>query len=161
MTSHGVKTLALTVNSSPSSGQCEDRTSLADYLRDTLGLTGTHIGCEHGACGACTVLINGEPVRACLTLAVAAEEVAVTTIEGLEDDPIAADLRSAFKSQHALQCGFCTPGMLITARDIVRRFAGQAISDEDIRRELAGNLCRCTGYQGIVSAVRQVLDDAS
>ncbi len=148
----------LTVNKEVCHVQCEARTSLADLLREALNLTGTHLGCEHGACGACTVLLNGEPVRACLTLAAATHGQGVQTIEGLDDDEIASALRDAFKAEHALQCGFCTPGMLITARDIVVRFSGKKMHDDDLRRELAGNLCRCTGYLGIIRAVRRVLD---
>ena len=150
--------VALSVNGETRSSGCEARTSLGDFLREKLHLTGTHFGCEHGACGACTILFNGEPIRACLTLAASAAAQDVVTIEGLETDSIMQALRTAFKAEHALQCGFCTPGMLITARDIIVRFAGTDISEDDIRRELAGNLCRCTGYQGIVRAVKCVLD---
>jgi carbon-monoxide dehydrogenase small subunit len=126
------------------------RTSLADLLRDHLDLTGTHVGCEHGVCGACTVLVDGEPVRSCIMLAAAAHDRSVTTIEGLSG-PEADALRRAFSAEHGLQCGFCTPGMLATASDILRRLPG---ADEAvIRTELAGNICRCTGYTGIVQAI--------
>ncbi|HXC92044.1 MAG TPA: (2Fe-2S)-binding protein [Stellaceae bacterium] len=127
------------------------RTSLADYLRERRNLTGTHLGCEHGVCGACTVLVAGEPVRSCLTLAVACDGWQVQTIEGFSGDPVMAALRDAFHRRHGLQCGFCTPAMLITARDLIRR--GKAGSEAEIRQGLAGNLCRCTGYTNIVAAV--------
>src|SRR5690606_7066941 len=124
--------------------------------RDHLDLTGTHLGCEHGVCGACTVLVDGRPVRSCITLAVSVEGSSVTTVEGLEGDVVDA-LRDAFSSEHGLQCGFCTPGMLITSTDIVARCPGA--SEAQIRAELAGNICRCTGYVGIVRAVKRVTDD--
>ncbi|WP_244883732.1 xanthine dehydrogenase family Fe-S subunit [Variovorax paradoxus] len=128
---------------------------LGDFLRDELRLTGTHLGCEHGVCGACTVLVNGQPTRSCITFAVACEGQEVTTIEGYDDDAVMQKLRPAFTRHHALQCGFCTPGMLTTARDIVLRLphADEAL----VRLELSGNLCRCTGYQGIVDAILDVL----
>jgi carbon-monoxide dehydrogenase small subunit len=151
-----VKTaLALTVNGARAEVQVEPRTSLADCLREHLMLTGTNVGCEHGVCGACTVLIDGAPARSCVTLAVACDGADVRTIEGLDDDPVAAALRTAFAAEHALQCGYCTPGMLVTARDIVTRLPD---ADEPrVREELAGNLCRCTGYVGIVRAILRVL----
>jgi carbon-monoxide dehydrogenase small subunit len=150
-----VTPLTLTVNGAPVSAAVEPRTHLADFLREQLLLTGTHIGCEHGVCGACTILLDGEPARACIVYAATCGGRDVCTIEGLADDPIAAALRAAFTAEHALQCGYCTPGMLVTARDIVRRLPE---ADEDrIRLELAGNLCRCTGYNGIVRAIRRVL----
>ena len=146
--------VSLTVNGRPVSAVVEPRTHLADFLREHCRLTGTHLGCEHGVCGACTVLLDGEPVRSCIAYAVACEGQEVRTVEGLDGDPIMQRLREAFSREHALQCGFCTPGMLISARDIVQRLPG---ADEiRIRRELAGNLCRCTGYLGIVQAVRSV-----
>ncbi len=134
----------------------EPRTHLADFLRDDMLLTATHLGCEQGVCGACTVLIDGAPARACLTPAVLCTGRHVQTLEGLESDPVIVALRDAFSAEHALQCGYCTPGMLITARDIVRRLPGA--DEARIRLELAGNLCRCTGYAGIVGAIRRVLD---
>jgi carbon-monoxide dehydrogenase small subunit len=147
--------LTLTVNGSAVSADVEPRTHLADFLREQLLLTGTHLGCEHGVCGACTILLDGEPARACIVYAAACVGRDVRTIEGLVDDPIAVALRAAFTAEHALQCGYCTPGMMVTARDIVRRLPD---ADEDrIRLELAGNLCRCTGYNGIVRAIRRVL----
>ena len=147
--------LSLTVNGAPTATQVEPRTSLADFLREQLMLTGTNVGCEHGVCGACTVLIDGAPARSCITLAIACDGADVRTIEGLDDDPVAERLREAFAAEHALQCGYCTPGMLVTARDIVMRLPD---ADEPrVREELAGNLCRCTGYVGIVRAVMRVL----
>ncbi|HYU14288.1 MAG TPA: (2Fe-2S)-binding protein [Stellaceae bacterium] len=129
------------------------RLSLADLLRDRHNLTATHLGCEHGVCGACTVLIDGEPARSCLTLAAACDEREVESLEGLVADPIIAALRDSFHRRHAVQCGFCTPGMLISARDLIRR--GRADSEAEIRAGLAGNLCRCTGYTNIVSAIAE------
>jgi carbon-monoxide dehydrogenase small subunit len=148
--------LALSVNGSPVAAEVEPRTSLADFLRESRLLTGTHLGCEHGVCGACTVLLDGEPVRSCIAFAVDCEGRDVRSIEGLDDDPVAVALRAAFTAEHALQCGYCTPGMLVTARDIVLRLPDA--DDERIRLELAGNLCRCTGYVGIVRAIRRVLE---
>jgi carbon-monoxide dehydrogenase small subunit len=148
--------MKLTVNGRAMEVQAEPRDHLADILRNALLLTGTHIGCEHGVCGACTLLIDGMPARSCITSAVACDGAHVTTIEGLDADGIASELRAAFSREHALQCGYCTPGMLITARDIVRRLPDA--DDDRIRLELSGNLCRCTGYNGIVKAIRRVLD---
>jgi carbon-monoxide dehydrogenase small subunit len=150
-----MKTLLLHVNGQAHQAAAEGRCSLADHLREGLGLTGTHLGCEHGVCGACTVQLDGMPVRSCITLAGACEGRAVRTIEGFDDDPVMAQLRAAFSAEHALQCGYCTPGMLITARDIVMRLP-QA-DEARVRLELAGNLCRCTGYRGIVRAILRVL----
>jgi len=145
-----------TVNGKTVSADVSPRTHLADFLRETLHLTGTHLGCEHGICGACTLLLDGEPARSCITFAAACENREVTTIEGLENDSVMAALRTAFSAEHALQCGYCTPGMLITARDILLRLPDA--DDDRIRLELAGNLCRCTGYNGIVRAIRRTLD---
>jgi carbon-monoxide dehydrogenase small subunit len=145
----------LTVNGHRIKARAEPRMHLADFLREQLDLTGTHLGCEHGVCGACTVLLEGEPARACLTFAIACAGSTVDTIESMDDDPVMSELRVAFTREHALQCGYCTPGMLITARDLVLR-----LPDADqhrIRLGLAGNLCRCTGYAGIVRAVRAVI----
>ncbi|WP_315744942.1 2Fe-2S iron-sulfur cluster-binding protein [Bradyrhizobium sp. SZCCHNR1075] len=148
--------LQLTVNGSATEATVEPRTHLADVLRDRLDLTGTHLGCEHGVCGACTLLLDGAPARSCITFAVACDGAAVTTIEGLDEDEIAAELRTAFAREHALQCGYCTPGMIMSARDLVLRLDH---SDEQaIRVGLSGNLCRCTGYVGIVRAVRAVIE---
>ena len=145
-------TITLTVNGEERQANVEPRTSLADYLREELLLTGTHLGCEHGVCGACTINIDGAPARSCITYAVMCDGSDIRTIEGFDDDVLMSKLRQAFSAEHALQCGFCTPGMLITARDIVERF--DEIDDERIRVELSGNLCRCTGYVGIVNAIR-------
>ena len=148
--------ITLTVNGRALQALVEPRTHLGDFLREHCRLTGTHLGCEHGVCGACTVLIAGAPARSCLTYAVACDGLAIDTIEGFDDEPIMAELREAFSREHALQCGFCTPGMLIAARDIVQRLPD---ADEPrIRVELSGNLCRCTGYRGIVNAVRSVIE---
>jgi carbon-monoxide dehydrogenase small subunit len=129
------------------------RLSLADLLRERHNLTATHLGCEHGVCGACTVLIDGEPARSCLMLAAACDEREVVSLEGLAADPVIAALRDSFHRRHAVQCGFCTPGMLVSARDLIRR--GRAGSEAEIRAGLAGNLCRCTGYTNIVSAIAE------
>ena len=144
------------VNGAELQAEAEPRTHLADFLREGLLLTGTHLGCEHGVCGACTVLLDGEPARACITYAADCAGREVCTIEGLEEDDVTASLRVAFSAEHALQCGYCTPGMLVTARDIVLRLPGA--DDDRVRLELAGSLCRCTGYNGIVRAIRRVLD---
>ena len=149
--------VSLTVNGSVLSAEVEPRTHLADLLRETHNLTGTHIGCEHGVCGACTLLVDGVPIRSCITFAVACENAKVTTIEGLDEDEIAGELRAAFTAHHALQCGYCTPGMIVSARDIVLRM--EALTEQDIRVAMSGNLCRCTGYVGIVRAVQTVLSD--
>ena len=143
--------VSLTVNGEPVEAEIEDRTTLGDFIRDHLNLTGTHLGCEHGVCGACTVLVDDEPVRACITLAASAQGRQVRTIEGLAEDPAMAVIRECFSEAHGLQCGFCTPGMVITVRDLLKR--GRCADPAQIRTELAGNLCRCTGYAGIVKAV--------
>lgn len=150
-----MKSLTLQVNGQSLTSPTEDRTHLADFLREDHGLTGTHLGCEHGVCGACTIEVDGAPVRACLMLAHACEGHQVRTIEGYGDDEVMAQLREAFAAEHALQCGYCTPGMLVTARDIVRRLPEADI--DRVRLELSGNLCRCTGYRGIVNAIVRVL----
>ncbi|WGD30711.1 2Fe-2S iron-sulfur cluster-binding protein [Ancylobacter sp. WKF20] len=146
--------LSIEVNGRPIDAEVEPRQSLADFLREELLLTGTHLGCEHGVCGACTVLVDGAPARSCIAFPVMLEGSKITTIEGLIDDPVMLELRAAFTREHALQCGFCTPGMLVMARDIVLRRPG--LDEAAIRHELAGNLCRCTGYAGIVMAIQQV-----
>jgi carbon-monoxide dehydrogenase small subunit len=151
------KPIGLTVNGRPVAATVEPRMSLADFLRDRLLLTGTHLGCEHGVCGACTVLIDGAPARSCIALAVACDGAEIRTIEGFDDDPAMAQLRQAFSECHGLQCGYCTPAMLIVARDLVQRLP--EADDARIRVELSGNLCRCTGYVGIVRAIRRVLDE--
>ena len=133
------------------------RLSLADFLRERRNLTGTHLGCEHGVCGACTVLVDGEPARACLMLAVACGERDIETIEGFAGDPVIEALRHSFHQHHALQCGFCTPAMLITARDLILR--ERTRSEREIRDGLAGNICRCTGYTNIVTAIAEAAKD--
>jgi carbon-monoxide dehydrogenase small subunit len=151
-----VTKITLTVNARTVEASVEPRTHLADFLRDSLDLTGTHLGCEHGVCGACTLLLDDIPARSCITYAVACDGARITTIEGLDDDEIAIELRAAFTREHALQCGYCTPGMLISARDLVLRLP---IADErSIRVGLSGNLCRCTGYVGIVRATCSVIE---
>lgn len=152
-----MRTITLTVNAKSVTATVEPRMHLADFLRETLLLTGTHLGCEHGVCGACTLLVDGAPVRSCITYAAACEGADITTIEGLDDDEIAARLRWAFSHEHGLQCGYCTPGMLISARDVVLRMP-QA-EERDIRVAMSGNLCRCTGYAGIVRAISRVLEE--
>ncbi|SAL42667.1 2Fe-2S iron-sulfur cluster binding domain-containing protein [Caballeronia udeis] len=149
--------IELTINNRAIRGDVAARTHLGDFLRDNQNLTGTHLGCEHGVCGACTVLLDGEPVRSCITFAVACDHQKVRTIEGFDDDELMKRLRRSFSVHHGLQCGYCTPGMLITARDIVRRFPDA--DEARIRLELSGNLCRCTGYVGIVNAIKVVLAD--
>ena len=146
--------IALTVNGEPVTAEVKPRLNLADFLRDDLGLTGTHVGCEHGVCGACTVRLDGAIVRACLTLAVQADGCAVETIEGLSDSGEIADLQNAFRDRNALQCGYCTPGMLITAQDLLRQ--NPQPDRAEIREHLAGNYCRCTGYHAIIDAVEAV-----
>jgi carbon-monoxide dehydrogenase small subunit len=147
--------IELKVNGRPVRADVTPRTHLADFLREHLLLTGTHIGCEHGICGACTVSIDGEIARSCITYAVACDGADIRTIEGFDDDPLMARLRQAFSAEHALQCGYCTPGMLVAARDLIRRKGG--LSRAEIRTEMSGNLCRCTGYVGIVSAIESVM----
>jgi aerobic-type carbon monoxide dehydrogenase small subunit (CoxS/CutS family) len=147
--------VTMTVNGERIRRRVEARVHLADFLRESLDLTGTHLGCEHGVCGACTVRVNGEIVRACLMLAVQADGTVIDTIEGMSDSGELAELQQAFHERNALQCGFCTPAMLITANDLVQR--NPHASREQIRTHLSGNYCRCTGYQAIVDAVERVL----
>jgi carbon-monoxide dehydrogenase small subunit len=149
--------VSLTVNGEPVTATVEPRTHLADFLRDALRFTAVHLGCEHGVCGACTVLLDGEPVRSCITLAVAANGADIRTLEGLQGDPLMEVLKRAFHDKHGLQCGFCTPGMLIAARDLLQRCPD--VTAADIRAAMAGNLCRCTGYQGIVRAIMAARDE--
>lgn len=150
-----MKIVALTVNGKPVQAAVEPRTHLADFLRERLRLTGTNLGCEHGVCGACTLMIDGAPARSCTAFAAACEGAEVRTIEGFDDDALMERLRQAFTTEHALQCGYCTPGMLVTAYDIVTRLPDA--DEARVREELAGNLCRCTGYVGIVRAILHVL----
>jgi carbon-monoxide dehydrogenase small subunit len=146
--------IALTVNGEPVRERVDARRTLVDFLREDLNLTGSHIGCEHGVCGACTVRLDGAIVRGCLTLAVQCDGATVETIEGASDSGSIADLQDAFRTRNALQCGFCTPGMLLTAEALLAR--GGVPSREEIRRHLSGNYCRCTGYHAIVDAVEAV-----
>ena len=152
--SHSIA-LKLTVNGTAVARSVEPRTHLIDFLRDEVGLTGSHIGCEHGVCGACTVRVDGNIVRGCLTLAVQCEGKSIDTIEGLSDTGELAQLQQAFHERNALQCGYCTPGMLVAALDLVKNEPDA--SRERIREHLSGNYCRCTGYQAIVDAIETVL----
>jgi aerobic carbon-monoxide dehydrogenase small subunit len=150
-------TIRVRINGVAIADDVPPRLSLADFLRERRNLTGTHLGCEHGVCGACTVLVDGEPARSCLMLAVACDERAVETIEGVAGDPVMAALRRTFHQRHALQCGYCTPAMLITARDLILR--QRARSEREIRDGLAGNICRCTGYTNIVTAIAEAANE--
>lgn len=143
--------IEITVNGEPRRGRCEPRMTLVDFLRETLSLTGTHIGCEHGVCGACTVLLEGESVRSCLIFAVQADGKRLTTVEGLAPPGEMNELQRAFQAHHALQCGFCTPGILITATEMLRDNPNP--TEGEVRRAISGNICRCTGYQPIVQAI--------
>ena len=149
--------ITLTVNGTTVSRRVQARQHLVDFLREELGLTGSHLGCEHGVCGACTVRVNGEIVRGCLMLAVQANGCTVDTVEGLTDSRELERLQKAFHERNALQCGFCTPGMLMAAQDLVRQ-KKKATRDE-IREHISGNYCRCTGYQAIVDAIEEVLSE--
>ena len=144
--------IVVTVNGRKYAASVEPRLLLSDFIRDTIGLTGTHVGCEHGVCGACTILLNGDSVRSCLTLAVRADGMDIVTVEGLGSPDQLNALQSEFRDKHGLQCGFCTPGMLITGMDLLNKYP--LASDEEIREGLSGNLCRCTGYQNIVKAIQ-------
>jgi carbon-monoxide dehydrogenase small subunit len=145
--------IELTVNGTPRRGRVEPRLTLADFLREHCHLTGTHLGCEHGVCGACTVLLDGAAVRSCLVFAVQAEGAGVTTIEGMAPpDGELSPVQAAFRDHHGLQCGFCTPGFVVSVTAFLRDHPEP--TDDEIRAGLSGNLCRCTGYQGIVKAVR-------
>jgi carbon-monoxide dehydrogenase small subunit len=146
--------ITLTVNGTQVSRRVEPRQHLVDFLRDELGLTGSHVGCEHGVCGACTVRVDGQIVRGCLMLAVQANGCKVDTIEGLSDSGELKRLQKAFHERNALQCGFCTPGMLMAAQDLIS--SARKPSREEIREHISGNYCRCTGYQAIVDAIEEV-----
>jgi carbon-monoxide dehydrogenase small subunit len=148
--------IAVTVNGHKYQESVEPRLLLSDFLRETLGLTGTHVGCEHGICGACTVLVNGDSIRSCLTLAVRVNGAEITTVEGLGTPDSLNMLQHQFREKHGLQCGFCTPGMLMTGIDLLKKYP--LASDAEIREGLSGNLCRCTGYQNIVAAIRAAVD---
>jgi aerobic-type carbon monoxide dehydrogenase small subunit (CoxS/CutS family) len=145
-------TVRLTVNGAPHEGRCEPRKLLVDFLREDLGLTGTHVGCGHGICGACTIVVDGVAARSCLMLAVQADGATLLTVEGLAREGVLHPLQEAFREHHALQCGFCTPGMLLTALDFLR--TNPDPSEAEIREGLSAVLCRCTGYHGIVKAVK-------
>lgn len=148
--------IKVTVNGVVHEKSVEPRLLLADFLRNTLGLTGTHIGCEHGVCGACTIIVNGDSVRSCLLLAVQMDRCEIETVEGLGTIHRMNVIQEAFREHHALQCGFCTPGMLMTVKDMIAKHP--LATDDDIREGLSGNLCRCTGYENIVRAVRSASD---
>jgi carbon-monoxide dehydrogenase small subunit len=149
--------LSLAVNGEPYEVQVEARWLLSDVLRHVVGLTGTHVGCEHGVCGCCTVLVDGNPVRSCLMLAVQAEGAEITTVEGLaEDSGELHPLQESFRRHHGLQCGFCTPGFLMSSLSIYKHAA--EMTDEELREAIGGQLCRCTGYAGILAAIRGAVD---
>ena len=150
-----LRNVGVTVNGTRREAQAEARRTLADFLREDLGLTGTHVGCEHGVCGACTVLLDGRAVRSCLLLAAQVEGCEITTIEGLERDGEFHPLQEALRQNHSFQCGFCTPGFLMTALELLNE--GRSLNEEELRHELGGNLCRCTGYQSIIEGVGAAL----
>ena len=151
--------ITVTVNGTAFERSVPPRMTLADFLRDELALTGTHLGCEHGVCGACSVFIDGRSARACLTLAVQVDGRTVTTVEGLDQFEEAPRLRQCFAKQGGLQCGFCTPGFLVTALELIRDTDTQKpLTEDGVREALSGNICRCTGYQGIVDAVLEAAD---
>jgi aerobic-type carbon monoxide dehydrogenase small subunit (CoxS/CutS family) len=150
-----LKPVTIMVNGNACSAQVEDRMTLADCLRGPFQLTGTHLGCEHGVCGACTVLVDGHSARSCLMLAGQAQRYAVTTVEGLAGDEQLGTLQQAFREHHGLQCGFCTPGILMTLTELIRDQPDA--NEEDVRLALSGHICRCTGYQNIVAAALAVL----
>lgn len=146
--------ISVTINGKQESGDVEPRTLLVEFIRYQLGLTGTHVGCDTSQCGACTVHMNGRSIKACTLLAVQADGQDITTIEGVaEADGTLHPMQEAFRDNHGLQCGFCTPGMIMSALSIVERHQGQTLDEQTIREELEGNLCRCTGYHGIVKAI--------
>jgi carbon-monoxide dehydrogenase small subunit len=142
----------LTINGEAREHMVEPRTSLADVLRESMRLTATHLGCEQGVCGACTILVDGQPARACLILAVTAKGLDIRTLEGMADDALMRTIKDSFHEKHGLQCGFCTPGMLVSSWDLIKRRG--SLSDREIRVAMSGNLCRCTGYQNIVRSIK-------
>ncbi|HEY3679717.1 MAG TPA: (2Fe-2S)-binding protein [Bradyrhizobium sp.] len=148
--------ITLTINGKPRKAWVEPRQSLADLLREEMRLTATHLGCEHGVCGACTILLNGDPARSCIALAVTLDGSEVRTLEGMQDDALMGVIKQSFHEEHGLQCGFCTPGMLISSHDLLRRKSG--LDEGEIRTAMSGNLCRCTGYQGIVRSIKAAAD---
>ena len=149
--------IKVTVNGKKYEREVEPRMLLVDFLRHELGLTGTHVGCEHGVCGACTVILNGDSIRSCLSFAIQVDEANIETIEGLGTIDDLHPLQQSFQKHHALQCGFCTPGMLMTGVYLLRK--NPLATDEEIREGLSGNLCRCTGYEHIVQAIRWVIEN--
>lgn len=149
--------ISVTVNGVRHTKYIEPRMLLSDFLRDELGLTGTHVGCEHGVCGACTVHLNGDSIRSCLTLAIQTDGEVIDTVESLGGSDNLSSLQDKFRKHHALQCGFCTPGMLMTSADLLKKYP--LATDDEIREGLAGNLCRCTGYEHIIKAVREARDE--
>ena len=151
--------IRVTVNGVEQSSDVEPRLLLVHYLRDTLNLTGTHVGCDTGQCGACTVLMDGEAVKSCMVLAAQADGAKITTVEGLAQNGEYHPIQKGFWEKHGLQCGFCTPGMMMAAVCLIKDSDGQDLSDDEIREQLEGNLCRCTGYQNIVSAVRAAAEE--
>jgi carbon-monoxide dehydrogenase small subunit len=151
--------IRVTVNGVEQSSDVEPRLLLVHYLRDTLGLTGTHVGCDTGQCGACTVLMDGEAVKSCMVLAAQADGAQITTVEGLAQNGEYHPIQKGFWEKHGLQCGFCTPGMMMAAVCLIKDSGGQELTDDEIREQLEGNLCRCTGYQNIVSAVRAAAEE--
>ena len=151
--------ISMTVNGKAVSADVEDRTLLVTFIREHLGLTGTHVGCETSQCGACTLHLDGQAVKSCSMLAVMAEGASVTTIEGLApEDGSLHPVQEAFREHHGLQCGYCTPGMIMSATDMIRRY-GKALNEDIIREQLEGNLCRCTGYQNIVQAIEAAAEE--
>jgi carbon-monoxide dehydrogenase small subunit len=151
--------IRVTVNGVEQSSDVEPRLLLVHYLRDTLGLTGTHVGCDTGQCGACTVLMDGAAVKSCMVLAAQADGAKITTVEGLAQNGEYHPIQKGFWEKHGLQCGFCTPGMMMAAVCLIKDSDGQELTDDEIREQLEGNLCRCTGYQNIVSAVRAAAEE--
>jgi aerobic carbon-monoxide dehydrogenase small subunit len=151
-----VKAISLTVNGEPHTGLAEPRTLLSDFIRDSLGLTGTNVGCEHGVCGACTIRLDGELTRSCLLFAVQAEGAEIRTVEGMAQSDELHLIQRAFHERHGLQCGFCTPAMLLTTEVLLERIPNP--SGEEIREFLSGNVCRCTGYDGIVASIERAAE---
>ena len=150
--------VTLTVNGRKVSGECEDRTLLVNFIRENLGLTGTHVGCDTTQCGACVIYMDGRSVKSCTILAVQASGSDITTIEGISSGDTLHPVQAAFKENHGLQCGFCTPGMVMTAVDMIHRHGGQ-LDEQTVRHELEGNICRCTGYHNIVKSILSAADE--
>jgi len=153
-------TVTVTINGTERSAQTTPRTLLSDFIREGLGLKGTNVGCEHGYCGACTIIMNGQTVRSCLIFAPQAEGAELTTVEGLARDGLLSPLQQAFQEAHGLQCGYCTPGFLMTATELMES-TEDALDDDEIRAAIAGNICRCTGYVHIVDAIRKASETRS